>query len=50
MISEKKVIIFLAVTCDATRDQYEQIPEAVVPRNYSTFLLCQPTKKFGKHW
>ena len=46
---QKKVKTFLAVTCNATRDQHELIRVAVVPRNLFNFLLCQQAKKHGKH-
>ena len=49
VITEKKVMTSLAVSCYDTRDQHELIHVAAVRRNLLTFLLCQQTKKFGKH-
>ena len=49
VISKKKVITFLAITCNTTRDQHELIHVAVVPQICLALLLCQQTKKFGKH-
>ena len=36
MISKKEVIIFLAVICNATCNQHEEIHVADVPRDLST--------------
>ena len=42
--SPKKIITFLAVTCNAARDQYEWIHVTVIPRNlFSSFTV--PTDK-----
>ena len=42
---KKKVITFLAVTCNATRDQHELIQVAVVPRNLFNFFTVLTDKK-----
>ena len=47
-ISKKKVITFLAVTCNATRDQHESIHVVVVPRNlFSPFTVSTVKKVWG---
>ena len=45
VISKKKVITFLVVTCNATRDRHELIHVAVVPRNLFSFFTVQTNKK-----
>ena len=42
---EKKVITFLAVTCNATRDQHELIQMAAMPRNLFGFITVPTDKK-----
>ena len=44
VISKKKVITFLVVTCNATRDQHELIYVAVVPQYLFSFFTV-PTDK-----
>ena len=41
----KKVITFLAVTCNATSDQHELIHVAVVPHNLFSFFTVPTDKK-----
>ena len=48
VISEKKVITFFGVTCNATRDQYESIRVAVVPRNLFSFFTVPADKKVSE--
>ena len=45
VISKKKLITFLAVTYNTTRDQYEEIHVAVVPRNLFSFFIVPTDKK-----
>ena len=45
VISKKKDISFLVVTCNATRDQYKQIHEAVVSRNLFGFFSVPTDQK-----
>ena len=46
VISKKRrVITFLAVTCNATRDQHELIHVAVVGRNLFSFFTVTTDKK-----
>ena len=45
VITEKKVMTFLAVTCKATRDQHDLIHVAAVPRNLFYFFTVPTHKK-----
>ena len=45
VISKTKIITFLTVACNATRDQHELIQVAVVPRNLFSFFTVPTDKK-----
>ena len=45
MLAKKRIIAFLAVTCNATRHQYGLIHVAVVPRNMLSFFTAMTTDK-----
>ena len=48
--SKKRSSPLLAVTYNATRDQYQEIHVAVVARILFSFFTARTKKKFGKHW